>query len=96
MLTIWNCKILLWNLRLLWFIHASVRTLSQAGNGHILTAILSITVKLIRLRGNVNWMHARQAMCETDLFGEDFKKDSACCRYMMAAIRRFLIIRWNF
>ncbi|OXM84446.1 glutamate synthase large subunit [Paenibacillus rigui] len=26
------------------------------------------------LRGNVNWMHARQAMCETDLFGDDFKK----------------------
>ncbi|WP_079914532.1 glutamate synthase large subunit [Paenibacillus sp. 32352] len=25
------------------------------------------------LRGNVNWMHARQAMCETELFGEDFK-----------------------
>lgn len=25
------------------------------------------------LRGNVNWMHARQAMCETDLFGEDFR-----------------------
>ncbi|WP_248928770.1 glutamate synthase large subunit [Paenibacillus hamazuiensis] len=26
------------------------------------------------LRGNVNWMHARQAMCETGLFGDDFKK----------------------
>jgi len=26
------------------------------------------------LRGNVNWMHARQAMCETELFGEDFKR----------------------
>ncbi|NHN31932.1 glutamate synthase large subunit [Paenibacillus agricola] len=26
------------------------------------------------LRGNVNWMHARQAMCDTDLFGDDFKK----------------------
>jgi len=26
------------------------------------------------LRGNVNWMHARQAMCETDLFGADLKK----------------------
>ncbi|WP_284642253.1 glutamate synthase large subunit [Paenibacillus silviterrae] len=25
------------------------------------------------LRGNVNWMHARQAVCETDLFGEDFR-----------------------
>ncbi|MCR8636885.1 glutamate synthase large subunit [Paenibacillus radicis (ex Xue et al. 2023)] len=25
------------------------------------------------LRGNVNWMHARQAMCDTDLFGEDLK-----------------------
>lgn len=24
------------------------------------------------LRGNVNWMHARQAMCDTELFGEDF------------------------
>lgn len=26
------------------------------------------------LRGNVNWMHARQAMCESELFGADMKK----------------------
>jgi glutamate synthase domain-containing protein 2/glutamate synthase domain-containing protein 1/glutamate synthase domain-containing protein 3 len=26
------------------------------------------------LRGNVNWMHARQAMCESDLFGADIKR----------------------
>ncbi|OEH85519.1 glutamate synthase subunit alpha [Desulfuribacillus stibiiarsenatis] len=26
------------------------------------------------LRGNVNWMHARQAMCESELFGDDLKK----------------------
>ncbi|MEI7026502.1 glutamate synthase large subunit [Paenibacillus sp. y28] len=26
------------------------------------------------LRGNVNWMHARQAMIESNLFGDDFKK----------------------
>ncbi len=26
------------------------------------------------LRGNVNWMHARQALLESDLFGEDIKK----------------------
>ncbi|MEW9702124.1 glutamate synthase large subunit [Paenibacillus sp. SI8] len=26
------------------------------------------------LRGNVNWMHARQAMCDSDLFGKDFKR----------------------
>lgn len=26
------------------------------------------------LRGNVNWMHARQAMCESELFGEDLKR----------------------
>ncbi len=26
------------------------------------------------LRGNVNWMHARQAMFESDLFGDDLKK----------------------
>ncbi|MCZ8515696.1 glutamate synthase large subunit [Paenibacillus filicis] len=26
------------------------------------------------LRGNVNWMHARQAVCETELFGDDFKR----------------------
>jgi glutamate synthase (NADPH) large chain len=26
------------------------------------------------LRGNINWMHARQAMCESDLFGDDIKK----------------------
>ena len=26
------------------------------------------------LRGNVNWMHARQAMCATELFGEDIEK----------------------
>jgi glutamate synthase (ferredoxin) len=26
------------------------------------------------LRGNINWMHARQAMFESDLFGKDLKK----------------------
>ncbi|MBD3266413.1 glutamate synthase large subunit, partial [bacterium] len=26
------------------------------------------------LRGNVNWMHAREAMCQSDLFGDDIKK----------------------
>ncbi|MFQ5787332.1 MAG: glutamate synthase central domain-containing protein, partial [Thermodesulfobacteriota bacterium] len=26
------------------------------------------------LRGNLNWMHSRQAMLESDLFGEDIKK----------------------
>jgi len=26
------------------------------------------------LRGNVNWMKARQAMCKSDLFGDDMKK----------------------
>src|SRR5690349_4034578 len=26
------------------------------------------------LRGNINWMHARQALFESDLFGEDLKK----------------------
>lgn len=26
------------------------------------------------LRGNVNWMHARQAQCQSDLFGEDMGK----------------------
>ena len=26
------------------------------------------------LRGNVNWMHARQSMCESDLFKDDMKK----------------------
>ncbi|MBC9786047.1 glutamate synthase large subunit [Heliobacterium chlorum] len=26
------------------------------------------------LRGNVNWMHARQAMCQSDLFGDDLAK----------------------
>ncbi|MGH7198157.1 MAG: glutamate synthase large subunit [Candidatus Omnitrophota bacterium] len=26
------------------------------------------------LRGNVNWMHARQTICESELFGKDIKK----------------------
>ncbi|MDF9407977.1 glutamate synthase large subunit [Pelotomaculum isophthalicicum JI] len=26
------------------------------------------------LRGNINWMHTRQAMCESELFGEDMAK----------------------
>ncbi len=26
------------------------------------------------LRGNINWMHARQAMCESELFGDDIRK----------------------
>lgn len=47
------------------------------------------------LRGNVNWMHARQAMCDTDLFGDDFKK---FCRLsmQMAPTPKCLITRWSF
>src|SRR6266436_4275510 len=26
------------------------------------------------LRGNINWMHAREAMCRSDLLGDDLKK----------------------
>ena len=26
------------------------------------------------LRGNINWMHARQALLESDLFGDDIKE----------------------
>src|SRR4029078_2764936 len=26
------------------------------------------------LRGNINWMHAREAMCKSDLLGDDLKK----------------------
>jgi glutamate synthase (ferredoxin) len=26
------------------------------------------------LRGNINWMHARESLCESDLFGDDLKK----------------------
>jgi glutamate synthase (NADPH/NADH) large chain len=26
------------------------------------------------LRGNINWMHARQALFESELFGDDIKK----------------------
>jgi len=26
------------------------------------------------LRGNINWMHARQTMCQSEVFGEDFEK----------------------
>jgi len=26
------------------------------------------------LRGNINWMHAREAMCESDLLGDDLRK----------------------
>ncbi len=29
------------------------------------------------LRGNINWMHARQAMFQSDLFGDDLKKAAA-------------------
>ena len=26
------------------------------------------------VRGNINWMHAREALCESELFGEDLQK----------------------
>ena len=29
------------------------------------------------LRGNINWMHAREAMCESDLLGDDLAEDAA-------------------
>lgn len=35
---------------------------------------LSHNGEINTLRGNVNWMHARQSLCKSDLFGEDLKK----------------------
>ncbi len=35
---------------------------------------LSHNGEINTLRGNINWMHARQAMLESDLFGDDIKK----------------------
>ena len=40
------------------------------------------------LRGNVNWMHARQSMLESPLFGDDIKKLFPDHRSRTAAIRR--------
>jgi len=46
------------------------------------------------LRGNINWMHARQAMFESDLFGDDIKR---FCRSSarMAATRPCSTIAWS-
>ena len=35
---------------------------------------LSHNGEINTLRGNVNWMHARQALCQSEVFGDDLKK----------------------
>ena len=40
------------------------------------------------LRGNVNWMHAREALFESELFGDDMQKDPADHQSERHATRR--------
>ena len=47
------------------------------------------------LRGNINWMHARQAMFESDLFGDDLPEDPARHQHATAAIRPCSTTAWN-
>jgi len=47
------------------------------------------------LRGNINWMHARGALFESDLFGDDIKKGLSHHRSQWQPTRRCSITRSN-
>ncbi len=47
------------------------------------------------LRGNINWMHARQAMFQSDLFGDDMQEDPARSSTPTAATRPCSTTAWN-
>ena len=48
--------------------------LSELAAARIPTATSRTTARSTRCKGNVNWMHARQSLLESPLFGDDIKK----------------------
>jgi glutamate synthase (ferredoxin) len=46
------------------------------------------------LRGNINWMYARQSLFDSDLFGDDLKKILPVID-LEGVIRQFSIMPWN-
>ena len=63
-----------WRPRWRWSIRVSARTLSRAGTARHPYRYIAHNGEINTLRGNINWMHARQAMFESELFGDDIKK----------------------
>ena len=61
------------HLRWLWFTLVSVRIHFQAGLGRILTGFLVHNGEINTIRGNVNWINAREGKAESPLF-PDIKK----------------------
>ena len=57
-----------------WCISASARTRSRRGRWRIPTGYIAHNGEINTLRGNINWMHARQGLLASDIFGDDLKK----------------------
>ena len=47
------------------------------------------------LRGNVNWMRARESMFASEKYGDDSEEDRARSARPLAATRRSSTTRWN-
>ena len=57
-----------------WCISASPPTRSRAGTARIRIASCAHNGEINTLRGNINWMHAREKLFASPLFGDDIKK----------------------
>ena len=57
-----------------WSTRASAPTPSPPGRGPTPTATSAHNGEINTLRGNINWMHARESLFASTLFGDDIKK----------------------
>ena len=70
-----------------WCISASPPTPSRAGTARIRTASCAHNGEINTLRGNINWMHAREKLFASPLFGDDMQEAAADHRARPAATR---------
>ena len=56
---------------------ASPRTRSRAGSSRTRTAMIAHNGEINTLRGNVNWMRARESQLASELFGDDLREGAA-------------------
>jgi glutamate synthase domain-containing protein 1 len=59
------------------FISGSARTRSRPGRSAHPYRFVAHNGEINTLRGNINWMRARQGLLDSDLLGDDLKKDVA-------------------
>ncbi len=78
-----------------WCISATAPTRFPPGTWPIRSAILAHNGEINTLRGNVNWMRARESMLASEKYGADLKKIVPDLHARRAATRRSSTTRWS-